>query len=59
MNPESEAANQAVSQVIRIVGDGLDIALRLTGAAAKGNGHSAVHCHEKSGRKKTNQAVRS
>lgn len=35
MNPESEAANQAVSQVIRIVGDGLDIALRLTGAAAR------------------------
>ncbi len=35
MNPESEAATQAVSQVIRIVGDGLDIALRLTGAAAK------------------------
>ena len=35
MNPESEAANQAVSQVIRIAGDGLDIAIRLTGAAAK------------------------
>lgn len=35
MNPESEAASQAVNQVVRIVGEGLDIALRLTGAAAK------------------------